>query len=591
MKLSIFKVFSRGRLIGDALRRYPKLFIIGIISITVVDLLDITLPLVLKGIVDAIEAKDLSLIERCCLLYALISIVQAVGRIFWRYGFFCLGTYAGRDIRERIHAHLLRLPIHRASKMRSGDILTHAQSDVDAVRFLLEHGMVTIFDATIYLLGISLIMFFLAPKLALACLFLLPLIPYLVYRNENNLKEGAREQQEATSKLNRATYEGFAAIRVVKSFARENDFIRRFTERSERLRDASIILSRREAFFSPQLEFVISASVTLLLYCGSEWVLSDKLSIGTFVAFQRYIQSLLWPTQAVGVWFSYLQRAVVSSERIEKFLAEEEEPALKKVTFDFSSQESLTISHLGFSYPEKNEPVLKGVSFSIKRGERVALIGPSSGGKSTLCNLILKVIEPDNGTITLFGKDYRELSLEGVRENLASVEQRPFLFSDMILNNIAPESSANQVAVFAQQAAFQSEIEKLPLGGATIIGERGVTLSGGQKQRVAIARSFARKAKFLLWDNALSSVDLKTEAEIIKALKAQPDEISALLVTHRLSTTRLMDRILVLRNGVIEQDGTHDQLIADPNGWYLQFCKHQERLGALEMKLGGDHGR
>jgi ATP-binding cassette, subfamily B, multidrug efflux pump len=590
VKLSLLNVFGRGRLIGDALRRYPGLFLIGIISITVVDLLDITLPLVLKGIIDAIEAKDLSLIQRCCLLYALIAIIQAIGRVFWRVGFFRLGTNAGRDIREQIHAHLLRLPIHHARKLRSGDVLTHAQSDMDAVRVLLEHGMITIFDAIIYLLGISLIMFFLAPKLAIVSLFLLPLIPYFVYRNEKKLKEGALAQQDSTSKLNRATYEGFAAIRVVKSFAKENDFIRRFTQRSERLRDASIVLSKREAFFSPQLEFIISASVTLFLYCGSEWVFNDKLSIGTFVAFQRYIQSLLWPTQAVGVWFSYLQRAVASSERIEKFLSTEEELTVKAVAFDFNHLESLTVSNLSYSYPKKQEATLKAISFSIKRGERVALIGPSSAGKSTLCNLILKVIESDNGVITLFGNDYRELSLEAVREKLASVEQRPFLFSDTIYNNIAPGLMAEDVAVFAKQAAFQDEIEKLPLSGATIIGERGVTLSGGQKQRAAIARSFARGARFLLWDNALSSVDLKTEAQIISALKLQPVEVSALLVTHRLSTTRLMDRILVLRNGVIEQDGTHDQLIANPNGWYFQFCKHQERLGKLESKIGGDNG-
>lgn len=585
-------IFRAGRLAGDALRRYRTLSLLGVMSIISVDLLDVALPLILKGIIEAIEQGDSLLLPRICAVYLLISFFQAILRILWRVGFFQLGTRMARDTRERILESLFRLPLIFFGRRQTGDLVSLAQSDTEAVRHVLESGMITIFDGILYIIAIPLVMIWLSPKLALLSLVLVPLMPLIVRANEKKLKIAAREQQDSIATLSNRAHESFSTVRVIKSFAKEDRFIERFSEASRTVADRSVALARREAFFSPQIEGIISVATTVMLFIGSSMITNDEITIGTFVAFQRYLQQLLWPTQAVGIWFSQVQRAAASSERIERVLHEPPDKAdISSGAVRGETNLPIRVSKLNFSYDSHDTPLLRDISFFIENGERVALVGPSGCGKSTLLQLLLRARQADSGVIELYGADYRGLTVEDIRTHVAFVEQAPFLFSDSIRANISPTADSKKIAAVLSRAALDGEIDSMPAKIESIIGERGVTLSGGQRQRVAIARSFARDGTVLLWDNALSSVDLVTESRILEQIERLPRTSSALLVTHRLSTALRMDRILVLRNGVIEQNGTHDQLIRQGSGWYSAFCEHQKTLSAieaLEQEVRGD---
>ena len=588
MRSSFGDIFRSGRLVGDSIRRFKGYTTIGVLSITLVDLLDITLPLVLKAIIDAIEAGNRGLLIKFCLLYIGISTTQAVGRILWRVGFFQLGTKTARDIRARIQRTLLKLPLPYFSRRKTGSLVSLAQSDVEAVRGVLEHGMIVIFDGTLFLIVVPIVMFYLSPWLAFYSLLCLPVIPLMVVLYQKKLKVAAHSQQEAVAALSGFTHESFSTVRLIKSFAKEREFLARFSRSSQQVVERTVDLARREALFSPQIEGVISVAITVMLFLGSDLVLAEQISIGTFVAFQRYLQQLLWPTQAVGLWFSQLQRATASSERIEEVLKEEPDVhSTQSLPSSSGHSPLIKATHISFTYPGEVAPVIKDVSLSLSPGERVAIVGPTGGGKSTLLKLLLRTLSVSSGELLLHGENYDRLGIETVRASVSPVEQFPFLFSDTALANIAPYGNELEARQAARLAAIEAEIDMLPEKFQSVIGERGVTLSGGQKQRMAIARAMARQTPILLWDNALSSVDLLTEAKILESLKTLPHETAAIVVTHRLSTTLLMDRIIVLRNGVIEQQGTHQQLIQQRDGWYAAFCEHQKTLSALADLEGG----
>lgn len=585
MNGAVLNIFRSGRVVGDALRRYRASALLGATSIATVDVLDALLPLVLKAIIDSIEAGNRSDLFSWCGIYFGIAFVQAIGRILWRVGFFRLGTQAGRDLRIRLLDHLMRLPLPVARKNRSGQVVATSQSDVEGVRAVLEQGMITLFDALIYLLTIPIIMLWLSPGLALVSMLLLPVIPFLVVRGEKNLKSAARRQQDAIGGMVNNCHESFSAIRLIKCFAREQSFSERFSCVSADVADHSIELARREALFLPQLEVVISLSMVALLFVGGELVLTEQLTIGTYVAFQRYLQTLLRPAQAIGLWFAQLQRAAASSERIESILEDSiPTPSQALKPPEVESAPILAVENLCYAFPGSPSPLFNQISFSLAYGERIAIVGPSGSGKSVLLELLIgaRAVNETTGLMLLAGVDYRTLDIESIRRSLAYVEQAPFLFSDTVRANIAPDGDPAPVFAAVRMASIEQEILALPQGMESVIGERGVTLSGGQRQRIAIARSLVKEPAVLVWDNALSSVDLFTESQILAALTCLPRKTSMIVVTHRLSTTLQMDRILVLNHGCIEQQGTHEQLLRDEQGWYYAFCQHQKRVSELQ---------
>lgn len=579
------------RLILDLLRAQRGMALIGLASLALVDLLDIMLPLLIAEAIDAVTRGEFALLQQLALIYLGVAVVQAFGRFGWRRGLYLVGVRSAAALRRRLVRHLLRLPTPTLERRKTGECVALAHNEVEAVRQLLDSGMVTLFDAAIYLVGISAALIYLSPKLALLALALFPLIPILVLKNQPLLREAAENVQIAQAAVAGAAHEGIGAVRLLKAFVEERSFTQRLQTQSQRLVGHSLVAALRDALFAPKLELVVTIAMTWVFIIGGGWVIEGSVTIGAFVAFERYLEKLLWPTEAVGIWFGQLQRALSGAERLcdlfddpaevtDATVVRSNTPA--KLT---AADALLSVRELRFSYQDAQSPALNGISFDLRRGEKVALIGESGSGKTTLLSLLAGIYPPLSGTIRIFDRDLQDWPLAELRRRIALVEQAPFLFHDSIAHNLSPrERPIADLEAVTRQAAVLDEVCRLPGAFSALLGERGVSLSGGQRQRLAIARAFLHQPELLLWDNALSSVDLNTEVEILAGLRGYG--VTMLICTHRISTVLAADRILVLQNGRITQQGRHEELIRDSAGWYRCFYDYQRRREELEAYGG-----
>jgi len=496
------------------------------------------------------------------------------------------------DLRERFYGHLQRLELSFFDGQQTGQLMSRATVDLQAIRFFLGYGLVFITQSALTIALASVVMFAINPALAALALLPAPLVVYVASRYNRVSRPAVQEVQQRIAELTAEAEESISGIRIVKAFAREEHQLRRFQRAVARVFDQSVYSNRLQATFSPLIGLLPQAGVALVLLVGGRLVIDGSLSLGNFTAFYTYAAMLAGPTRMLGMSLGMAQRAIAAGNRLFEILDREpriESPPgapplpagggaveLRGVTLRYGSPgvSASDIDPTGAG--SMSDAALSGVDLDVAAGSTVALVGPSGSGKTSLVALVARLYDPSEGAVLVDGVDAREVDVVSLRSQVAFVADDSFLFSASVAENIAyalPDASRAEVEEAARRAQADGFIRELPGGYDTVVGERGLTLSGGQRQRVAIARALLADPRVLILDDATSSVDATTERAIKAGLREAMAGRTTFVIAHRLSTVSLADEVVVMDGGLVVDRGTHEELLAGC-GFYREIAEH-----------------
>jgi ABC-type multidrug transport system fused ATPase/permease subunit len=480
------------------------------------------------------------------------------------------------DLRERFYSHLQRLELAFFDGQQTGQLMSRATVDLQAIRFFLGYGLIFITQSMLTITLACVVMIAINPLLALVALLPAPLVVYTASRYNRVSRPAVQEVQQRIAELTAEAEESISGIRIVKAFAREEHQLHRFQRAVARVFDQSIYSTRLQATFSPLIGLLPQAGVALVLLLGGRAVIDGSFSLGNFTAFYAYAAMLAGPTRMLGMSMGMAQRAIASGNRLFEVLDREpriESPPGAPPLPDGGGRVELRGVTLRY---DGSSPALTDLDLEVEAGKTVALVGPSGSGKTSLVALVARLYDPSEGTVLLDGSDVREVDVASLRTQVAFVADDSFLFSATVAENIAyarPGASREEIEVAARRAQADGFIRDLPGGYDTVVGERGLTLSGGQRQRVAIARALLADPRVLILDDATSSVDATTEAAIKDGLREAMAGRTTFVIAHRLSTVSLADEVVVMDGGRIVDRGTHEELL-EGCGFYREIAEH-----------------
>ena len=481
------------------------------------------------------------------------------------------------DLKNEVYTHYQSLPMSFYRRHNTGDLMARISEDVSKVRMYL--GPAIMYGLNLVTLFLMLIpyMFSVNARLTLYTLIPLPLLSFSIYYVNNIINRKSEEIQRSLSDLSTFVQEAFSGIRVLKAFVRERDSAQKFKTESDDYKDKSIGLAKVNALFIPLIMALVGLSSVITVFIGGTEVISGAISAGVIAEFIIYVNMLTWPVASLGWITSIVQRAAASQRRINEFL-DTKTDIVSEADVTQELRGDVTLRDVTFVYPDSGIKALDHVSFEVKAGQSLAIVGTTGSGKSTIANIIPRMYDVAEGEVLIDGTDIKQYDLASLRSQIGYVPQDVFLFSDTIFNNVAfgsiGRASQEQVERAADMADLEATIRDFPEGFATRVGERGVTLSGGQKQRVSIARAIARDPKILILDDSLSAVDTKTENTILNSLKDVMKERTTVIISHRVSSAKLADKIIVLDEGKIVEQGTNESLLAR-NGIYRELYDKQ----------------
>ena len=491
------------------------------------------------------------------------ALLRGVFMFFMRQTIIVMSRLIEYDLKNEIFEHYQSLPLSFYRKNNTGDLMNRISEDVSKVRMYF--GPAIMYGITLFTLFLMVIpfMFSINFKLTIYSLIPLPILSISIYLVNNIIHKHSEKIQESLSNLSTFVQESFSGIRVIKAFDREEDVNTQFEKESTDYKNKALKLTFVQAVFFPLIMSLIGLSVILTVYIGGIEVFNGNVSTGIIAEFIIYVNLLTWPVAALGWITSIIQQAAASQKRINEFL---------KTKTDIISTDNLIeklggtieFKNVNFTYPDSGIHALKNISFKVNQGESVAIIGNTGAGKSTLANLICRMYDISSGSLKIDERSIQKYDLSCLRSQIGFVPQDVFLFSDSIRNNIAfgnPEMNEEKIIQAAMDADLLDNIVDLPNGFDTQVGERGITLSGGQKQRVSIARAVAKEPKILILDDALSAVDTKTENTILEAMTKIMKGRTSLIISHRVSSAKLASKIIVLQDGVIVEQGSHENLL------------------------------
>ncbi len=579
--------------------KYKKLLIGGFIFVVISNVFGIYPPQIVRNAIDMVSdlikvnslhegfevnAHIGSMIAASLLVFGGLVIVFALLRgvflFLTRQTLIAMSRKVEYDLRNDIYNHYQRLSLSFYRRNRTGDLMARITEDISRVRMYLGPGiMYTINTVSLAVVVIS-AMLVVNVELTLYTIIPLPILSLLIYFVESKVLSRSDYIQRQLSKLTAFTQEIFSGIRVTKAYVREKDIADKFSGESTEYKRRSMSLIRLNSLFFPLVMLLVGLSTAITIWIGAEKVIAGSLSIGNIAEFIIYVNMLTWPIISIGWVSSLIQRAAASQERLNELLREQPEIIFPEDSKFKVKTARITFRNVSFTYESTGIEALKNVSFQLDAGKKLGILGATGSGKSTLCNLIPRLFDPEDGEIILDDVPLLGYSRDELRKAVGYAPQDVFLFSDTVGDNVAfgmPGASPEQIIEATKLAGVYQNVAGFPKQFDTMVGERGVTLSGGQKQRLALARAWIRKPKLLILDDSLSAVDTKTEELILGNLRTAREEdpdMSVIMVSHRVSTILDSDQIIVLKDGRVIEHGTHSSLVKK-NGYYSSIFNKQ----------------
>jgi len=579
------------RYINKYFVKYKWRFLLGILFTVISNYFGVQMPAFFSDSIDQfqqqIQSNDPSAYLWLALelggIYMGFSLLKGFFLFLMRQTIIVMSRYIEFDLKKEIYDQYQALDQSFYKQNATGDLMNRISEDVGLVRMYTGPGIMYTINLAVSFILIVGKMMTISPSLTIYVLLPLPIMSILIYKVSSTMNKMSLEVQKEQSFLSTLAQESFAGIRIIKAYQREEQTSQKVSESAERYKKQSMRLVLVNAFFSPTIIFLIGLSSMIAIYYGGLLTFEKKMTIGGIVAFIMYVTNLTWPFASLGWISSIIQRAAASQQRINEFL--QRQPIIKNDT-DLSCplDNGLQFENVSFTYPNSTAVVLENVSFSVQKGETLAIIGSTGSGKSSICTLLARHFDPSSGQISIDNRALPAYSLTDYRRQIAVVPQDVFLFSDSIANNLkfgVEEAALSQtdLEIACKKAHVLHNIQDFQEGFETILGERGVNLSGGQKQRISIARALLRKPRLLILDDCLSAVDTETEEIILEELQKDAQERATIIVSHRISSIRNATKIIVLDHGKIIESGTHESLLAQKSAYYemYQFQLEQEK--------------
>jgi len=575
------------------LLRYKKTLLLGLATVVLSNLFNVIQPRLIGLAIDKLKTgTELHHIdEKSIVFYAAavvgLSLIAGFFTFLTRQTIIVTSRHIEFDMRNDFLSHIQKLSLSYFQNTPTGDLMAHATNDINSVRNALGPGIMYPTDTLMTFTMTLVMMFWSNWQLTLLALIPLPLVSYAVYKLGKLIHEKFEGRQEQFSRLTMRAQENLSGIRIVKAYVREKYEIDLFQDLSQDYLRRNLVLAKIQSLMWPLMFLLVGCSLVITVYVGGLKVMDGEISIGTLTAFFGYLSMLIWPMIAFGWVVNILQQGAASMARLSKIMDTKPEIDDSNVTIHSITDISGQIEFRNVSFIHKNAsiPTLRNINLTIPAGATLAIVGYTGSGKSTLVNLIPRLYDATDGEVLIDGRNIKTIPLNVLRTHIGYVQQESFLFSDSILDNISygvDNGSEEHVHMAAEVSQIAKDVVEFPNSFATMIGERGITLSGGQKQRTSIARAIMRNPKILILDDALSAVDTYTEEEILKRLKNVMENRTSIIISHRISTVKNADMIIVIDNGAIVERGKHEELVAS-GGIYAELYEKQLLEEELEQ--------
>ena len=574
--------------LGWYFKREWKTYLVGVFGLLLTALLGIVPPWIIGHLVDAIHKHSLTVQQLVTLLVTLtvVSLAQYLARYIWRTAIWGESAKLEAVMRERLFWHYMQMDTEFFQHYRTGDLMAHATNDLSAIQRVAGGGILQFADSIITG-GTTLVAMMLVVDWRLTIIAILP-FPFLAVMARvlgKKMHNAFRKSQAAFSRLNNKAQESISGVKVIKSFGQEQDDVAEFNGQIDDTIKINRHVNKLDAMFDPITTMIMAVSYVLTIVYGGHLVVSQTISLGELVSFVSYLSMLVWPMFAIGMLFNTLERGNASYDRIANILNQHSGILDKENGVVKEPHGDLHYALESFTFPDEQDENLHQINFTIKEGGTLGLVGQVGSGKSSVIRLLLRQFDSYQGAIYFGGVDIRDYQLDALIPVIGYVPQETYLFSNTIRENIRfarPEASQKEVEQAAAKSDLADQIKTFPAGYDTQVGEEGISLSGGQRQRIAIARALLIDPELLILDDALSAVDAETETEILQTLRAERQDKTTIIASHRLSSVMNADEILVMRDGQIIERGSHDQLMA-AGGWYAETFNMQ----ALETSEKG----
>lgn len=567
-----------------------KRYTVAITLLIFIGFVDVIPPKLVGMVIDDIHMGVISKekIVQYLLAFFVLTVVSYGVTYIWMYQLFGGAFLIERKLRSQFMRHLFKMTPTFFEKNRTGDLMARVTNDLKAISTTAGFGILTLVDSTAFMLTIVAMMtIFISWELTLAAVLPLPIMAVLINYYGNTIHKKFMSAQDAFGELNDRVLESVSGVRVIRAYVQEREDQERFHDMTEDVYKKNVAVAKIDSLFNPTIKVLVGLSYVIGLGFGSYLVFHNRLTLGELVSFNVYLGMLVWPMFAIGELINIMQRGNASLDRVQETLSYQPDVSDPLNPKSDNNPEQITFKEFSFRYPSSNVDNLSKINVDLKRGETLGIVGKTGSGKTTFIKQLLREYPLGVGALTISNVELNEHTLETTRGWIGYVPQDHVLFSKTVKENILfgrLDATDADLVKAIELADFQKDIEMLPEGLETLVGEKGVALSGGQKQRISIARALIKNPEILILDDSLSAVDAKTEKKIIENIRSERSGKTTIITTHRMSAVQHADRILVLDEGIIVEEGTHEELM-ERNGWYREQYDRQQVQTSSEVEV------